>query len=213
MKFSKLLGFILVLSVVATCFVYPSLPPQIPTHWGINGEVDAMGPKSFAFFTAFLPVILYLLMRIIPKIDPRKDSYQKFEKAYARFVYVLMIFIIGLHWITLAWALGYEVPVDTTVKLGLGVLIIVLGNSLGQIRPNYTMGIKTPWTLASEKVWIKTHKVTSYYMVGCGIFILLTAFINGTLGFILSIGSLLVVTIGSIVYSYILYAREEKGKK
>ncbi|MGL4337307.1 MAG: SdpI family protein [Turicibacter sp.] len=213
MKVNKWLVVLMGISVVFTGLIYPSLPKIIPTHWGISGEIDSTGPKIYAMGTALLPAVLYGLMVVVPKIDPKKQSYLKFEKAYNRFVFAVVLLLIGTHWVTMAWALGYELPVDMAMKVGVGALIIILGNSLGQIRPNYTMGIKTPWTLASESVWIKTHRVSSYYFVGCGILMIVSVFIKGTFGFILSIGSLVIVTFGSIAYSYILFIREEKEQK
>jgi uncharacterized membrane protein len=49
------------------------------------------------------------------------------------------------------------------------VFFALIGNLLGKVRRNFWMGIRTPWTLASEEVWIATHRLGARLMVAAGI--------------------------------------------
>ena len=209
MKINKWLTLVLILSVIGTLVIYPLLPSVVPIHWNYRGEVDGTGPKWMALLLAILPIALYVLMFITPKIDPKGVAYSKFTKGYQRIIEVTLLLLVVVHWLTLAWALGIEMPIDQIVKIGLSLLFIVMGNYLGQIRPNYTFGIRTPWTLANEQVWIKTHRMSSYAYVLSGILMLSFSFVKGTLGVILYFVPLVITLIFSLGISFVLYKRTQ----
>jgi uncharacterized membrane protein len=201
--FSALVG-------MSAFFVYPYLPDLIPTHWGISGQIDAYSDKSMVFLISFLPLALMALFTVIPRIDPKKKSYQLHGKAYEIVVISMIFFMSALYFITTAVALGYNLPVDTFVKLGVALLFIIMGNVLGQVRHNYFFGIRTPWTLANEVVWRKTHRVGAYGFVIAGIFALFSAFLKGMLSFILMFIPLMVLVFYLFIYSYVVFKKIEK---
>lgn len=208
MKTSRKIIGVLCLIVGLSAFVfYPHLPMQIPTHWGINGEINQYGSKNMIFVFSFIPLLVFAGMELFPKIDPRKDSYELHARAYETVKYAIVFFMIGLYIITAMASLGYRISVDVFVKAGVGILFIVLGNVLSQVRPNYFFGIRTPWTLANETVWRKTHRVSAYAFVLCGVISFISAFIHGTLSFIMVLGSILGSTFFLFVYSYIIYRK------
>lgn len=209
MKINKWLIGLMGLSILGTIFVYPSLPEQVAIHWNIHGEVDRMGPKSMVLLLAMLPLGLYAMLILSPKIDPNRKAYEKFTKAYRRVMNVILLFLILVHWLTIMWSMGIEFPIDQVVKIGLSILILVIGNYLGQVRQNYTFGIKTPWTLASESVWIKTHRLCSYAFVLCGLVMLGSVLIHGTVGTIVFLIALIVPVIFSVLVSYLFYIKEQ----
>jgi len=195
---------------ISAFFVYPYLPNLIPTHWGISGQIDAYSDKKMVFLIAFLPLALMALFTAIPRIDPKKISYQLHGKAYEIVVISMIFFMSALYFITTAVALGYDLPVDTFVKLGVALLFIIMGNVLGQVRHNYFFGIRTPWTLANEVVWRKTHRVGAYGFVLAGIFALFSAFLKGMLSFILMFVPLAVLVFYLFIYSYLVFKKLEK---
>lgn len=204
-----LLGFSVLVGISAF-FVYPYLPNLIPTHWGISGQIDAYSDKSMVFLFAFLPLALMALFTVIPRIDPKKMSYQLHGKAYEIVVISMIFFMSALYFITTAVALGYNLPVDTFVKLGVALLFIIMGNVLGQVRHNYFFGIRTPWTLANDVVWRKTHRVGAYGFVIAGIFALFSVFLKGMLSFILMFVPLVVLVFYLFIYSYVIFKKLEK---
>ena len=198
MKISKWIWGLMIISIVGTLLVYTKLPPEIPTHWNIQGEADDYGDKITVFFLAGLPFLLAALFIFLPKIDPKKESYQKHKKAYEVFINVLLVFFVLLHWVAVVAALGYSVNVGKIIGTAVGILLIVIGNYMGQIRHNYFFGIKTPWTLASEKVWVKTHRVGGWLFIIMGILFLL----GGVLGNPIIIKFSVFFMIASILFLY-----------
>ena len=209
-KIHKAIIILALLSIIATAFVYSSLPERIPTHWNIKGEVDSYGGKNIVWFTVLLPLAIYLLMIYVPRIDPRKESYLKHKKAYEILMNILVPFFIMIHWIAIFSALGYQVSIARIIPIGIGILFIVIGNYMGQIRQNYTFGIKIPWTLADETVWKKTHHVGSFAFILSGLIFIIAGIINKQYSFILAASSLFIALIYVFVYSYLEYKKIHK---
>ncbi|MGO1370188.1 MAG: SdpI family protein [Senegalia sp. (in: firmicutes)] len=207
MKKEWTLIVIILLSFIATIFIYAELPEEIPRQWGLNGEVNSYWGKEAVFFTALIPLILYGLMRFLPKIDPKKESYKKHKKAYNMTIFATIIFLIIIHWISIYASLGNNINMQLLVILGVGSLFIVIGNYMGQIRHNYFFGIRTPWTLASEVVWKKTHRVGRYAFVITGILFIISAFLPGDISIAIIIGSTIIMVLFPIIYSYLIFKK------
>ncbi|HEY8392393.1 MAG TPA: DUF1648 domain-containing protein [Capillibacterium sp.] len=196
---------ILLLVFLLGWVIYPALPEKIATHWNLNGEVDGYGSRFTGVF--FLPLMtfgMYLLFLFLPLIDPRRKNYPEFIKTYRLVKLGFVVFMTGLHLLTLAFNLGYPINIGRCVNFFLGLLFTLLGWGLPRIRHNYFLGIRTPWTLASPSVWTRTHRLGGKLYFWSG-----QAIIFGTLlpdrprfwlmmGF--SVGSTLVVTVASYLY-------------
>jgi len=208
MKKNKMWIIILIaLSIVGTLVIYPILPDEIPLHWNAKGEVDRVGAKINLSITALLPAIIYLMMVFIPKLDPKRGSYKKHEKAYSITIFSTVLFLIAIHWISIIIAMGYDINIIFVIKIGIGILLIVLGNYMTQIRQSYFFGIKTPWTLANETVWKKTHRVGGFGFVLSGLLFLATSFIKGSVGMILPLSVLMIMIVFTVVYSYLVFKK------
>lgn len=208
-KYEILLIIGMLISILGTVIIYTKLPNQVPTHWNIKGDIDNYSSKRFVYFTGLLPCILYGLMKFIPKIDPRKDSYKKHQNAYNITIFAIIIFLILVHWMTIGYSLGYQLDMVKYIKISLGILFIVMGNYMPQIRFNYFFGIRTPWTLSSETVWRKTHKIGGYLYFLIGIIFILSSFINNSIAFYIVISSIILLSLGLTLYSYLLYRNEK----
>jgi len=206
-KIRKGMIILILISIIATIFIYTSLPGKIPIHWNVKGEIDAYRSKSFIWFTALLPLVIYLLMIYIPEIDPKRESYKKHKKAYEILINILVPFFIMIHWIAIFSALGYPVSIARIIPIGIGILFLVIGNYMGQIRPNYTFGIKLPWTLADETVWKKTHRVGSITFILSGLIFIIAGIINKSYSFIMAILTIFVALIYIAIYSYLEYKK------
>jgi len=214
MKTNKFILELIIISIIGTIFVYGYLPDTIPLHWNIQGEIDRVGGKSNVFITGLLPLVLYMLMMLFPKIDPKKKSYEKHKKAYSITVGLILVFLIVIHWVTILVSLGLKLDVSTVVSIGIGVMFIVIGNFMSQIRQNYFFGIRTPWTLANENVWKKTHRVGGYGFIAIGAAFILSAFLKSSmLKFIIIVGGTIGFTIYIFVYSYFVFKKETEGKE
>jgi uncharacterized membrane protein len=181
-------------------------PEKLPIHWNFRGEVDGYGGRFAGLL--LLPLMtagVYLLTLLLPLVDPGRLNYGNFIKAYSTFRLVLVLFMGVLYSATVAAAFGRQVDITQIAFLGAGLLFIVLGNFMGKIRPNWFVGVRTPWTLSSKLSWDKTHRLTGWLMMFMGVlFILVSFFHNGWM----FIGVLIVdvACIGwSIIYSYLVY--------
>lgn len=212
MNFKKIFFALILLSIVCTGFVYDLLPSNIPSQWGFNGEISDYKPRWFAIVTALLPMVMYMLMIVVPKIDPKKKAHQKHKKVYEIFTMCIVLFLIAIHWAVIGISVGFKINISMYIRIGLGILFIILGNRMGQIRPNYLLGIKTPWTLHSETVWKKTHKFGGIVFIVVGVIQMLAVFIRGSKGNYVSFISIALLLISITLYSYLAYAREQKNK-
>ncbi|WP_366923501.1 DUF1648 domain-containing protein [Metallumcola ferriviriculae] len=170
----------LLLLVIGTLAVgiwaYPQLPDQVPMHWNVQGEVDDYGSRlTGAFAIPLLNVAIYFLFIFLPRLDPKYDNYRKFSEVYRIFRYAMHLFFTGLYLVTIATALGNPLPIGRIVPAGVALLLLVIGNYLGRVRHNYFLGIRTPWTLANEEVWRKTHRLTGYLWTGTSLTALVAA--------------------------------------
>jgi len=104
------------------------------------------------------------------------------------------------------------VKVDRFMPIGVGLLLIVLGNFLTRVEPNWFIGIRTPWTLSSDTVWRKTHRTGGWLMVLAGFFIAASVFLPQGAFLPLLIAAILIMAVIPIVQSYILWKREQHDR-
>ncbi|MBP0725852.1 SdpI family protein [Bacillus sp. RG28] len=209
----KHLFFILVIisSIVFWLVNFNSLPAQIPVHWDLGGEPDGYSSKLGAFFifNGFL-IFMYLMMLFLPKIDPRKEKYKNFTKAYNMIIFTISLIFFLINIATVLSCLGYNVPIGKIVPILVGILFIVMGNYLPQVKSNYFMGIRTPWTLSNEDIWIKTHRLSGKICFVAGIVIFVSPFLPMYLSTGIIISMIAIVIIIPTAYSYFMF---KKGMK
>ena len=212
MRFVTIIGAVLsMINLIAGLIAYPYLPDKVPTHWNFSGEVDGWGTAwEGAFLMPLIFLGVFLLLIILPKIDPKKRNYAQMSKAYATMVAIIMVFFTILYFGTLGTALGYLEGFPSMVQIIVGALFIGIGNYMGKIKHNYFMGIKTPWTLASEEVWYRTHRMAGpYWVIGGILFMVMSLLPEGYLAkaFLIVIFGMVAIPVG---YSYVIYKRLEK---
>ena len=203
--------YILLLILATLIFgliVYPDLPEQVPRHWNIHGEVDGWMDKSFAVW--FFPVLnlgLYALFLVLPQLDPRRENYRRFSRAYRIIRILILLFMLLIYLVTLLVALGYPLQVDTFVRFAVSLLFLLLGNYMGKIKHNYFLGIRTPWTLANEEVWRITHRFAAPLWVGAGALGMALSFFRSPWSAYVFFGAIILVALAPAVYSYLLYRK------
>lgn len=192
--------------------VYPVLPDHIPTHWNLRGEADGWGGPGSAFLFPAIGTGTWLLMLVLPRIDPRRANWEKFRDEVHLLVNVLVLFFAWIEAVTLGAALGWDLDTGRAVTGGVGMLLAIIGNYLPRIRSNWFMGIRTPWTLSSESVWRDTHRVGGRAFVAGGVAMVLAGFIPGVLAQLLAIVAAMVASLIPVVYSYLAWRREAAGR-
>jgi uncharacterized membrane protein len=154
-------------ALAASLALYTQMPAKIPTHWNIEGKIDGYGAKEWAAF--LMPAILsglILLFWALPWLSPKNFELDSFRSTYWFIVLVICAAMAYIHGLTL-WAALASAPIDITRALLAGLLVMfgLMGNVMGKIRRNFYVGIRTPWTLASERVWNDTHRLAARMFV------------------------------------------------
>lgn len=201
---------IIIIPIAYLVYIWGSLPETVPIHFNASGEADGWGSKNTLIWLPLAMTIgTYLLMLIIPKIDPKKTLDQMGNK------YDLIKFFMVLFMSILSCFIIYSAKTGSIGSEGnwifvlSGTMVAVLGNYFQSIKPNYFIGIRTPWTLESEKVWKKTHRLAGRLWVPVGILLAFLPFVLNkgvymTVFFIL----LTVIVLIPLVYSYTEFLKE-----
>ena len=195
-------------AVVVAAWLYPSIPEQVPSHWNAHGEVDAYLPKPWGVVILPLAAILvFIVMRLIPVISPKGYRTEPFANVLHIFQVAMVGFMSLVAILVLLEASGVNVHLDKFIFGALGLLFIVLGNYFGNIRKNFFLGIRTPWTLASDEVWARTHRIGGRLFVLQGLIMLAGMFvIIPPVAFLVMVALIVLVPVG---YSYVAYRKIE----
>lgn len=212
----KLKNEIPLLAIVSLPFIYLAyiwnkLPEKVPMHWNIKGEIDRFGEKSeLLLIPILLPLLFYITLLVIPKIDPKNkiskmgNKYQHIKILLTTFMSILALFIIYT-------AKNQALANPNYIVLLIGILYIILGNYFKTIKPNYFIGIKTPWTLENETVWRETHKLGGkMWFVGGIIIVLSSLILNKQQNFTLFMIITGIITLIPVAYSYLKHKKIEK---
>ena len=153
-----------------------------------------------------------LLLKFTRRIDPRSDNYSRFQKSYDLFGVLLCGLFLVLEAVTIYSSFYPEVKlVDKVVPFSIGLMFLVIGNMMPKFRPNYFVGIKTPWTLANEEVWTKTHRMAGRLWFAGGLVIAAVSFIGtGTMRAIVFGVVTAVLVIIPLLYSYLAFRKFKK---
>lgn len=195
-----------VVSFAAHLMVYPALPDQVPRQWSLSGGVNSWMPKETLLLLDALPLILVVLFKVIPAIEPRADSYRKMRRLWGVFVTAMTLLLIGFTWMTELYFWGPEtlwgyLPAAVLCLLGAG--LVALGNYMPRIRQNYTMGVRTPWALANEHCWQRTQRMGGICFVVMGLAMILSVLLEFATSWNVGIPVTVVVLFGSMAWLYV----------
>lgn len=199
--------------ILISLMLYPFLPEQLPIHWNLEGNLDAMAHKAAAVI--LMPVItifVLLLMRAKSTMAAFYSHDGSSEKTYVFFVNSAVLFMGFMHVLMLLIALNPVLSMVRAVVIGVGGLLAVLGNIIGRVRPNPVVGFRFPWTLADDEVWRRTHRMGARWMFVSGIVTMVMALVlPPELLFVELMTLLLGGSIAIMVYSYCLYRQRQKA--
>jgi len=199
---------IILISFIIGLYIYPQMPKKMASHWNFKGEVDGYISRFWGLFLMpFISVVLFLLFLLIPKIDPLKANIEKFRKYFDGFVVLIILFLFYLYLLTIFWNFGVKFSMNQVLAPAFGILFFYCGILIEKAKRNWFIGIRTPWTMSSEKVWEKTHKIGGRLFKISGIIALLGIFFPGLALFFVLIPVIFVV-IYTVIYSYFEYRKE-----
>ena len=200
-------------AMLAGLLLWNRLPEQMASHWNINDQVDGYVSRFWGVF--MLPLIslgMFLLFLVVPNIDPLKANIAQFREAFNLFITLIIGFMLYIYALTLLWSLGYtSFGMSRAMLPALGLLFIFIGYMLRKAKRNFFIGIRTPWTLSSDKVWDETHRLGAVLFMISGALAFIGAFFGGTTAFWLFFAPLMGSAIFLVIYSYVLYKQETKA--
>lgn len=213
-KFKKEIPFLAIALIpfVYLIYIWNRLPEKVPMHWNGAGEIDRYGDKKELVVTLFMLVgITYFVFLIIPSIDP-KQKLQNMGNKLNNLRMILTLLMSGLA-VFILYSVQQKTSNPSFVLAIIGLLFAFLGNYFKTIKPNYFIGIKTPWTLENEEVWKKTHLMGGKLWFVGGLLMALTFVLPNKIQFYTFMGIVAVITIVPIVYSYLEFKKTKTDNK
>lgn len=210
MNLKILIIAVILLSFATALFFWPKMPETMASHWNIRGEVDGHMPKFWGLFLMpLISLLMFLFFIFLPKIDPMKENIDKFRKYFDGFVLLIMIFLFYVYFLTLFWNLGIKFDLGRMIMPAMAVLFFFAGILTEKSKRNWFIGIKTPWTLSSDLVWDKTHKLGGILFKTSGL-IALIGFFLPSWSFWLVIGPIFLAVFSTVLYSYFEFQKIKK---
>jgi uncharacterized membrane protein len=204
---------LLVLFGIGAFYFYPGLPDMIPSHFNMDGIPDSFSPKStVVWINIAVAILLYLVLTFIPLVDP---FWKKIQHRYNIFLFfrdVVIAFLLFI-FVVIVYSAKEGRLQDYILGIGLGFLFLVIGNYSPRLPRNFFFGIRSPWTLASEVVWRRTHQVGGWLFVLVGVIIVILSLLKVKLGIVLLSTLLPVILFIGILYPLLLYKKLEKEGK
>ncbi|ACL69037.1 SdpI family protein [Halothermothrix orenii] len=200
--------FILLVGVGFALASYPKIPDKVPIQWGLDGNVNSYANKfPGAFWGVFAALGIYIFFYLQLIIDPLKKNYERFKDKYWIIRDITVAIFVSLNFMSIFWSLGY-MKNNNIIILLISILIIAIGNYMPTFKKNWFLGIKTPWTLSSEEVWNKTHRLGGKLFVLSGLIGLIEIlFFDSSKIFL---GSLILTGVLCLAYSFIVYKKMER---
>jgi len=196
-------------ATIFSAWVYPRLPAEVVTHWGLDGQPNGWSsPLAACLVAPGIGLLLAGLFAVIPRIDPRRESWAEHGRIFYLLANVVLTLVAGMQVLLLGQALGWGVPIPRMMVTAVGGLFVLLGLLMPSMQPNWFMGIRTPWTLSSDTVWRKTHLVGRNCFVVAGLLLVSTGFFSSGV----AIGAILVAVgvtaLTPVVYSWVAWKAE-----
>jgi uncharacterized membrane protein len=200
---------VLVLTAVITLAAYPLMPGIVASHWNAAGEVNGTMPKFWGLI--IIPLLMYgfsALFAVLPRIDPLRNNYRKFQDYYEGFILVFAAFLSFIQLQIILWGLGTQVSPNLTLPIMIGILFIYIGFLLEHAEPNWFVGIRTPWTLSSDSVWKKTHQKGATLFKLAGV-VSMVGILAGIYAWLFILVPAIAIAVYTVVYSYVEFRREQ----
>ena len=193
---------------VALVIYWNDLPARVPTHWDFRGQIDGRMTKVPGILIAPLTALgLSALLHALPWFDPklrRTPGEESLMPAVLPIVRIASLLLLDtVFFVQMATSLGRDVAGGRIMMACLLVFFVVMGNYLGNLRPNYFVGIRTPWTLENPETWRATHRLGGRLMFFGALILLVAQWLLSERSFgLLFVGSILSLAVWGILYSW-----------
>ncbi len=210
-RYMRLAWGVVILSWTVAFLILPYLPELVPVHWNMYGVADGFaGRFSGAVGMPAILTLIMILLLVLPRFDSVQFSLSAFRDIYAIVILATVSMLFCIEILSFASALGMDLPVVAILSILIGLLFIVMGSLMPHIGRNTTMGIRLPWTLASEEVWKKTHDYAGPLFTGAGLLVVIGGLVAGSWAMPLMLAIILGVTLYISAWSYRLAKQCQK---
>jgi uncharacterized membrane protein len=206
------IALVLIIMAGMTIVAYPVMPDAVASHWNAAGDMDGTLPKFWGLI--LIPLLMYgfcALFAALPRIDPLKINYPKFQASYEGFILVFSAFLFVIQLQIILWGLGVPLSPNLVMPVMIGILFIAIGFLLEHAEPNWFVGIRTPWTMSSDSVWKKTHQKGAMLFRLAGV-VSMIGVLAGTHAYLFILIPVIAVALSLVVYSYTEFKKEQAAK-
>ncbi|MFH1105781.1 MAG: DUF1648 domain-containing protein [Candidatus Aenigmatarchaeota archaeon] len=204
---------IIALSFALALYFYPSMPERMASHWDASGQVNGYMPKTYALLLMpAISLVMYGLFLIIPMIDPLRKNIKKFWGYYENLLTAIIGFMFYIFSATIAYNLGYGFSMNYLIIPALSVLFYYIGVVMEHARRNWSIGIRTPWTISDDRVWKKTHLAAGKVFKASAVMTLFALFPTG-FGIFFAIAPIAIGALALTIYSFLLYRKYHKTQR
>jgi immunity protein, SdpI family len=199
------------LGIAAYGFSHVPWDARVAIHWDVNGHPNGYSVALWAFL--LIPVLtvgISALLAFLPSIEPRRRNLNLSGTAYTAVWISTLLLLAAVQAVIVMSEVGLARPewVARLAPAGVGLLLTVLGNYLGKVRSNFFFGIRTPWTLSSERSWNRTHRLGGRLLVAVGLVAATTPFFFPWVSVIALAAGLPAVIVVLFIYSYVEWKRD-----
>jgi uncharacterized membrane protein len=196
-------------SALAGVLFAPNLPDRMASHWNLYGQVDGTMPKAAALllFPGMIAGIYVLFLGMVA-ILPLRANVDSFRPQLNLVFVGLGLFLAYLTGVTLAWNLGLRFRIEQAFLPGIAALTYLVGHVLGRAKRNWVFGIRTPWTLSADDVWVRTHRLGGIVFRVCAVLMLVGGF-AGNAAWVVVLGPIVLGSVLLVVYSYWLWRQAQ----
>jgi uncharacterized membrane protein len=209
--------FLLALGVDAAILAFSvgKLPARVPLHWDVHGDVNRYGsPIELLLFGPATLLFLWGVAEAVRVVDPKmavpKDTEAENERlaTFSAVMGVIAGLMVALHALLVMIALGIVADGRRGHALLIATFSIAFGNIVGRLRPNWLVGIRTPWTLSNDAVWRRTHRTAGRLLVPAGLLSAIGALVlPASTAFTAAVTLLVAPLLAAIALSYVYWRR------
>jgi uncharacterized membrane protein len=202
-------GILVLMGIALAMWAYPQLPERVPTHWDAAGHVNGYSSRVVA--ASLEPLIMAFtlgLMIVLPFVSPKGFGLERSANPFYVSTLAIVAILLVIEIAVTRAALSDTFAPNAVVIASVGALFAILGNVMGKVRKNFFFGVRTPWTLASDEVWLRTNRLGGQLLVLGGLVLIGTSFFKAV-ATPATIGVVVVIVLVPVVYSYVLYKRIE----
>jgi uncharacterized membrane protein len=203
------LGWLMIAaSAVFSAVMFSRLPERVVSHWGANGESNGWTSR-IAFVVGIHAVAVFVGIAVVvaPKIDPRRYNFPANQRSYWLVTNAILVLLALVTALAIGINAGWNLRIEWT-GYGLGAFFVVMGNVLTRVRPNWIFGVRTSWTLSSDRSWRATHRIAGYGFVLLGLAVLVTAATSAASMIVVLLPGVAIVVLASVARSYFVWKND-----